>query len=248
VRRGYAIAVITLAVCAPLLIIDLTQPGRFWHMLFQSDAGGVMFKWWSPMSYGTWIISLLALFVFLSLIGAFARGGMLPRGLAVLTEGALGNIIAAITGILGLFMASYTGLLAANSNRPLWGDTTLLGLLFLMSGVSAGAAAMILVGWGRDRQAISWLSQMDSYSMIIELVVLAIMVASLGAIGWAVLGNGWGIALLVGTVLLGILVPLYAHLRPRLIGAATLPLAAVLVLVGSFVLRAVIVLAAEAVA
>ncbi|MCC6312687.1 MAG: polysulfide reductase NrfD, partial [Thermomicrobiales bacterium] len=42
VRRGYAIAVITLAVCAPLLIIDLTQPGRFWHMLFQSDAGGVM--------------------------------------------------------------------------------------------------------------------------------------------------------------------------------------------------------------
>ncbi len=246
-RIGYLVAIVALAICAPLLIIDLTLPGRFWHMLWQSNSGGLMVKWWSPMSLGVWIITLFGLFLFLSTLGALAKAGWLPRALAVLGEGPLGNVISALTGIGGLFLAGYTGSILTGSNRPLWGDTTLLGVLFLLSGISAGGAAMLLVGrrWG-SRMAIGWIGQMDAWSSLLELVVLAVMLVGLGAVATQVLGNAWGVALLVGTVLLGILLPIWMHWRPRLLGAATIPIAAILVLAGSLVLRSVIVLASEA--
>ncbi len=250
VRIGYLVAIVGLAICAPLLIVDLTLPLRFWHMLWQSNAGGLMFKWWSPMSLGVWIISLFAVFLGLATLGAFAKAGWLrlPRALAVLGEGTFGKILSALAGIGGLFLAGYTGSILAGSNRPLWGDTTLLGLLFLLSGISAGGAAMLLVGrrWG-SRAAIGWIGQMDVWSSLLELVVLVVMLVGLGAVATRVLGNGWGVALLVGTVLLGILLPILMHWRPRMLGAATVPVAAILVLLGSFVLRSVIVLASEAV-
>lgn len=247
-RIGYLVAIVALAICAPLLIVDLTVPQRFWHMLWQSEAGGPMLKWWSPMSLGVWIITLFGLFLFLSTLGALAKAGWLPRGLAVLGEGTLGNVVSALTGIGGLFLAGYTGSILTGTNRPLWADTTLLGLLFLLSGISAGGAAMLLIGrrWG-SREALGWIGQMDVWSSLLELVVLAVMLIGLGAVATRVLGNAWGVALLVGTVLLGILLPMVMHWRPRLLGAATIPIAAILVLAGSFVLRSVIVLASEAV-
>lgn len=248
VRLGYLVAFVALLPCAPLLIVDLTRPERFWHMLWKSDTGGPMFKWWSPISLGVWIITLFAIVLVLVLVGVWAGRARLPEGLSVLGEGPLGAVLAAATGILGLFLAGYTGSLLTATNRPLWADTPLLGLLFLLSGVSAGAAILLLLGWRRAHPAsLSWLGRMDVYAMVAELVVLAVMLVGIGAVATAVLGNGWGIALLIGTVLAGILVPLVAHWRPRLFGPATVPTAALLVLIGSFVLRSVIILASEAV-
>ena len=59
---------------APLLIVDLTRPERFWHMLIQSETGLPMFKSWSPMSVGAWALMLFGLFAFLSFLAALARG------------------------------------------------------------------------------------------------------------------------------------------------------------------------------
>jgi len=248
VRLGYLVAFVALLPCAPLLIVDLNRPERFWHMIWQSDSGGPMFKWWSPMSLGVWIITLFAGILLLALIGSWAGRVGLPNRLSSLADGTLGKVVSAATGLLGLFLAGYTGTLLTATNRPLWADTPLLGLLFLLSGISAAAAALLLLGWRRTHPAsLSWLGQIDSYAMGLELAVLVVMVVTLGAVATAVLGNGWGVALLVGTVLLGTLVPLAAHFRPRLLGAATIPVAAVLGLAGSFVLRSVIVLASEAV-
>jgi len=248
VRLGYLVALVALIPCAPLLIVDLTRPERFWHMLWQSETGGPILKWWSPISLGVWIITLFAGVLLLALLGAWAGRLGVPGGLATLADGAVGKVIAAATGILGLFLAGYTGSLLTATNRPLWADTPLLGLLFLLSGISAGAALMLLLGWRRTHPAsLSWLGRMDSYTTLVELVVLVVMLVTLGAVATAVLGNAWGLALLIGTLLLGLLVPLVAHVRPRLLGAATIPLAALFTLAGSFVLRSVIVLASEAV-
>src|SRR5207253_8092479 len=42
-----------------------------------------------------------------------------------------------------------TGVLLAVTNRPIWADTTLLGLTFLISAASTSAALLILLGcWG----------------------------------------------------------------------------------------------------
>ncbi len=247
VRLGYLVSLVALIPSPLLLIVDLNRPERFWHMLWQSDTGGFLLKWWSPISLGVWILTFFGGVLVLALLGTWAGRFGLPGGLSVLADGVIGKVIAAVTGLLGLSLAGYTGSLLTATNRPLWADTPLLGLLFLLSGISAAAAAMLLFGRRTHPASRSWLGRMDSYAMLLELVVLVVMVVTLGAVATAVLGNGWGVALLVGTVLLGILVPLLAHVRPRLLGAATVPVAALLVLAGSFVLRSAIVLASEAI-
>jgi formate-dependent nitrite reductase membrane component NrfD len=82
--------------------------------------------------------------------------------------------------------------------------------------------------------------------MLIELVALAGVVLSLGEVARVWL-SAWGLALVVGVVLVGILLPLLLHWRPRLLGGASLPTAAVLALVGGLILRAVVVLSSETV-
>jgi formate-dependent nitrite reductase membrane component NrfD len=151
-----------------------------------------------------------------------------------------------LAGLLGLFVAGYTGVLLSATNRPLWADNWLIGLLFLLSGISAGAAVMLLVGRRLYAASVEWVARMDFYSSLLEILVLAVLAATLGPVLRAVWGNAWGVLLLVGTVLLGLVIPIVLHWRPRLLGRLTIPSAAVLVLVGGFVLRAVFVLSSEA--
>src|SRR5205814_2147219 len=112
----------------------------------QSERGLPMFKWWSPMSVGSWGLLLFGLFAFLSFLGALAEAGRLPRGLAFLRGGLLGRLIALLGAAFGFFLASYTGVLLSVTNRPIWADTPLLGLLFLVSGASTSVALMLLLG------------------------------------------------------------------------------------------------------
>lgn len=247
-RLGHLVALPLILISGLLLVVDLTRPERFLNMLKQSERFVPMFKWYSPISFGAWILGIYGLVAFLAVVGVLAEQGRLPRGLAIFREGALGQVISALAGLLGLFLTGYTGVLLAATNRPLWGDTTLLGLLFLLSGVSAAAAVLSLLVWRRGSAAtVHWLGQMDAWTSLLELATLIVLVLSLGAVAREVWGNGWGVLLAVGTVLLGILVPLALHYRPRLLGRMTVPSAAVLVILGSFVLRTVVVLSSEAI-
>jgi formate-dependent nitrite reductase membrane component NrfD len=248
IRIGYWIALIAIIISAPLLIFDLTQPGRFWHMIWKSDTGGLMFKPYSAISIGIWIITVFVIFIILASAAALADVGKLPRSISALGQGVAGKIIALGCVIMGAAVAGYTGLVLSGSNRPLWGDTVWITLLFLLSGISAGGAAMILFGWRQTHPgSVRWIEQMEGFSSIVELVVLAIIAASIWAIVSVVWSGVWGAVLLVGVVLLGILIPLILYARPRLFGASTIPVAAILVLLGSFLLRTVVILSSEAV-
>jgi protein NrfD len=247
IRVGYGIALVAIVLGAPLLIIDLTQPTRFWHMLWQSDSGGPMFKAYSALSIGVWIVSLFVVFVALATAAALADTGRLPRGLAVLGEGVLGKIIALGCVILGSALAGYTGLVLTGTNRPLWSDTIWITLLFLLSGISAGGAAMLLVGWKASHPgSVRWLEQMEGVSSVVELFVLAIIATSIWSIVSVVWSGTWAAVLGIGVVLLGVVVPLFLYIRPRTLGPATIPVAATLVLLGSFLLRTVVILSSEA--
>ncbi len=150
--------------------------------------------------------------------------------------------------LTGTALAGYTGLVLTSTNRPLWGDTAWMSLLFLLSGISAGSAAMILFGRRRGHPGtLRWLEEMERYSTIGEIIVLAIMAITLGSIAQVVWGGVWAVIMMVGVVLLGLLVPLFLYLRPRTLGAATIPIAAVLVLLGVFLLRTVVILSSEAI-
>jgi protein NrfD len=247
-RIGYLIALVAIVIGAPLLILDLTQPGRFWHMIWQSDTGGLMFKYYSAISLGIWIVLLFVIFVVLAAAASLADAGRLPRGLSQLGEGVVGQIVALGCAVMGAALAAYTGLVLTGTNRPLWGDTIWITLLFLLSGISAGGAAMVLFGWRQGHPGtVRWLEQMEGYSSLLELIVLAVIAATIWSVVSVVWNGAWGAILLFGVVFLGILTPLTFYLRPRALGAATVPVAALLVLVGSFLLRTVVILSSEAV-
>jgi formate-dependent nitrite reductase membrane component NrfD len=240
---AYGIAFAAVALSGVFLTADLGRPERFWHMMLQSKTGWPMLKMWSPMSLGAWGLLFFGGVTFLSLLAALAEAGRLPwRGLVRLRPpGALGVLVAVVGGLLGFFVAGYTGILLSVTNRPIWADTWLLGLAFLVSAASISAALLILVGQvhGRSGRAVRALGRFDRRVLPLELVVLVALVASLGPVARVWL-SVWGAALLA-VVLIGIIAPIALLRRGH--GAAA-P-AAVLVLVGGFLLRVVIVLSSE---
>src|SRR5205085_123370 len=129
----------------------------------------------------------------------------------------LSTVVAAVGALCGFFVAGYTGVLLEVTNRPIWADTSLLGLLFLGSGASTAAALLLLLGHRRGWAAggsLQRLVRMDNWLMLLELLVLVGVVLSLGPLARVWL-SVWGLALVVGVVLVGILAPLVLHWVPR---------------------------------
>jgi protein NrfD len=244
-RLGYYVALPALIVSAILLTVDLRRPERFWHMLVGSDTFRPMFKAWSPMSVGSWALLVFGIFALGSFLAALAE----PRPWRwswpsfFRPPGLIGTLFVIIGALLGLFVAGYTGVLLAVTSRPLWADTTLLGLAFVVSAASTSAALLILLGEPRRLalSGIASLKRLDAWVLALELLVLVGLVVSLGAVARAWL-DAWGLVFVLGVLVLGILIPLALHWRPRTIGGLSTPASAVLVLIGGFILRVVVVL------
>ncbi|HYS59707.1 MAG TPA: NrfD/PsrC family molybdoenzyme membrane anchor subunit, partial [Gemmatimonadales bacterium] len=182
------------------------------------------------------------LFSVLSALGARAEAGRLQmpalRAVGGVVKGGVAKLVGGVGGLLGLFIAGYTGILLSVTNRPIWADSPWLGALFVASAVSTGAATLILLspGRGATERSLGWLSSFDTKALVVELLVLAAFIWSLGPINrvWV---SFWGLLLLVGVVGFGILAPLQMHAKPAQ--------AAKLVLLGGFLLRLATMLASE---
>jgi formate-dependent nitrite reductase membrane component NrfD len=252
VRLGYYVAFVGAVISGFLLTIDLPRPLRFWHMLIQNHTGEPMFKPWVPMSVGVWGLLFFGLFSFLAALAALSEEREKPRLLQsspvrFLRRRGPSNIIAVLGSLFGLFIAGYTGVLLAVTNRPIWADSTLLGLLFLVSGASTGAAALILLAvWRRTGHpaSIGWLAWFDRNALILELLVLIAFLASLGSVARVFL-SWWGVLLLVGVVGAGILIPLLLERGQRVHMPRHLMRSASLVLLGGLLLRMVVLLSSN---
>ena len=251
VRMGYYVAFVGVVTSGFLLTIDLTRPLRFWHMLIQNHTGKPMFKPWVPMSVGAWGLLLFGLFSFLAALAALSEERQKPRLLQskpvrFLRRRGPSTVVAVLGSIFGLFIAGYTGVLLAVTNRPIWADSSLLGLLFLVSGASTGAAALILLAiWRRAGHpaSIGWLTWFDRNVLVLELLVLIAFLVSLGSVARVFL-SWWG-ALLVGVVGAGILMPLLLERGHRVHATRHLVRSASLVLLGGFLLRVVVLLSSN---
>ena len=249
-RLAFIVSFPLLLVCPILLTLDLGQPLRFWHMLVDSASGTPVFKAYSPMSLGAWGLTLFGLFSFVMFLAAVGEGGYLRwrvlAGAGGVMRSALGMVFMVIGAILGFFIAAYTGVLLAVSNQPVWSDTWTLGGLFVASGLSGAAATILLLSRSRREAAVSdgKLIEADQYFIILELVLIALFLITLGGVVSKVLGGGWIILWLV--VLIGTLVPLVSHSRPALVRQLSPVAVSVLVLVGVLALRAVIIFSAQA--
>ena len=231
-RAGYLLSLPLVAVCGLLRIADLGVPTRFLNMMRT-------LKVWDPMSIGAWIVGVFGLFTFVSSALSLSSSP---------SHAALRRKIGLVGIFFGFFLASYTGVLLSNSAMPFWRDARLMGALFLASGASTGIAAITLVlfltggsageGWGKLKHA-------DRYSMLVELLLLAALIAALGAAARPLVSGHFATLFWGGLIGLGLLLPLALDLlgtRARALGA----LAAALVLIGGFVLRYVVLMSVQA--
>ena len=243
VRLGYLVAFPVVCLCGLLLTADLGRPLRFWHMLVQSETFRPMLKTYSPMSSGAWALLGFGGCAFLSFVAVLVESGWFdwPALRRLSAPSPVGRVVTVIGTFLALYVAGYTGVLLAVSNRPIWADTTLLGVTFLISAVSTSAALLILLGgWGGvTGDSIHALERFDRAVLVLELLVIGALIVSLGRVAMVWL-NGWGV-LLVAMVLGGIASPLAIGVRSSARGA----LAPVLVLAGGLVLRAVIIFSSD---
>src|SRR5207302_1654589 len=195
-RLAFIISFPLLLICPILLTLDLGQPLRFWHMLVDSASGTPVFKAYSPMSLGAWGLTLFGLFSFVMFLGAVGEGGYLRwrllAGAGRVMSSVLGIVFMVIGAIFGLFVAAYTGVLLAVSNQPVWSDTWTLGGLFLASGLSGAAASILLLSRRRRDAAVTdvKLMEADRYFIILELVLIALFLITLGGLISKVLGAG----------------------------------------------------------
>jgi formate-dependent nitrite reductase membrane component NrfD len=251
-RVAFLAAFPLFVLCPIFLTLDLGQPLRFWHMLVNTTPGhaGLDFKYWSPMSVGSWAILFFGIFAFVSFLDALAPGptarGERTSAIRRALAGGFGRTFDVVGALLGLFVSSYTGVLLSVSNQPVWSDTWTLGGLFLASGLSASAALLAaLVHTRRDAAPTeAQLRQADGYFALLELVLIVLFLVTLAAAGTisAVLATPWPVLwLLVAVSLISPLAEL-AHVRVRLRGAGIVALAA---LVGTLALRAIVLLGGQ---
>lgn len=256
VRLGYYVAFPLVLLCGLLLVLDLRQPLRFLNMLVDFKQFGLAFKYWSPISFGAWILFLFGFFSFLSFVGAVGhdrrvRYPLVDRYGDWMDANPVGLALSLVGALFAIAFTGYTGLLLATTSQPVWSDTPMLGALFLVSGVSTALAAMVvLIRWRRleAHDAERRLETADNFMMTGELLLLLILLATLGSLAGPLLHLGYAVLLVVGVMIAGLLIPLALHLRPTLLGARagqSSIIAAILVLLGGLLLRYVIIMAPQ---
>jgi protein NrfD len=236
---GHLLTLPLLILSTAFLVVDLQQPQRFWHMLFQSDRFPLpMLKPESPMSVGSLILTVFGAVAFVSFLDAILAG---RDGRLHAPNNRLGKVVSAIGAVGGLALAGYTGVVVNVTNIPVWGTSPWLGALFLFSGLSTGIAFLLLVARRFPSTTVEKLEEADNYLMILELITLAVFLLGLGVIGSQfILGNPPVLALFVLVVVVGLAVPFALRVwqgRSRSSSRALIGLTSACVLVGGFVLR-----------
>ncbi len=215
-RIGFLAAFPLFVLCPILLTVDLGKPLRFWHMLVDTTPGhsGLAFKYWSPMSVGSWALLIYGVFVLISFLEVLALDGRLRSGpglaIARTLSGVPGWLFNVVGTVFGLFVAAYTGVLLSVSNQPIWSDTWALGGLFLASALSGSAALLSwLLRHRSEAEVTEWrLSQAERYFALLELILIAVFFINLVQAGTVMraLAGPW--ALLWALVVVSLLPPL----------------------------------------
>jgi len=236
-----------------LLIADLGRPERFWHLFFYTKDGIPYINLQSPLSVGSWALLVFGVFSLLSFLDNLIADGYLKSAPFSNLYNRIPRKLYALAGsAAGFFVAGYTGVLLNVTARPLWEATDpLLGALFVASGGSSGVAAILLVMAWRKTALGETFEQLEAYDrivMLLELVLIAAAVVVAGRLAAPLVSGVWGLLFWVGTVALGICVPLALNWRlhrTRTTHSGLVVLTALLVLFGGALLRIVLIQAGQ---
>jgi protein NrfD len=239
------------------LFLDLEHRLHVWRFY-------AAFRWTSPMSWGAWIlvlvypVSILAALAGLDdaqadrvvrLAGRLGLGGLARAarafGVAHAARLRRANVVA------GAALGVYTGILLSTLGaRALW-SSALLGPLFLVSGVSTGAALLLLARLPDEERHL--LARWDRVAIVVEALVLVLFLVGLatsGAEGKAaaglLLGGPFTGPFFALVVVGGLAVPLLLGVLEVRLALRTTLAGPALVLAGGLALRWIFVAAGQA--
>ena len=256
-EKEYSTAVKWAAFAAPpaliigllALFVDLKNKVLVWRLYTT-----ISFE--SPMSWGAWTLLLITPLAIIWCMSfqkelaprAWWRIGLLDKIADLGTR--YRKLLAVLLMVLAVILGIYTGiLLSAFNARPLW-NTSILGFLFLTSGLSTGAA--LIIWMSENKGEINRFRKIDMGLIVIELMLITHLLMGLLAgptvhVQAAKLFLGgeftWSFWLLV--VALGLVVPLgieYFELKGKKIPHYLVP---AMILVGGLIFRIIMVHAGQ---
>jgi protein NrfD len=231
------------------LFLDLEHKLFTWRLY-------TTFQITSPMSWGAWILMLVypaqAASILLRLPDSWrSRSAFLARLSDRLQRSeSIARAIGVVNMLLGAVLGMYTGILLSTLGaRPLW-NSSMLWLLFLVSGLSSAAALVhMLASDVREREL---LAKADNGFLTLEFFVIALfligLVTSTGIHQSAALllvSGPYSPVFWVFVVGLGIVLPLFIQLMAVNHKIRHTAMAPILVLAGGLILRFVIVFAGQ---
>jgi protein NrfD len=249
VRITPFLAPVLLVIGLLALFIDLRHKLFFWQLY-------INIRLQSPMSWGAWTLMVITPVSFiwcaLHIKELFPKWDWKYQWLYDIETflNKYKKTLAWIMLIYAIILGIYTGiLLSAFNARPLW-NTSILGPLFLASGLSAGAAATLLLS--KDKKERKQFARIDLVLIGIELFLIIHMFMGFLAstqvqidAARMFLGGPYTMSFWIFVVILGMLLP--ASLEIMELGKYHIPvkIPAFLVIFGSLMLRFVIVYAGQ---
>jgi formate-dependent nitrite reductase membrane component NrfD len=206
----------------------------------------------SAMSLGTWGITLFGLCLGFTAAHQAAHDGLFRWFPAIgrLMKAVPVKALEVLGSILGVFVASYTGVLLSSTAVPLWGRAKhILGPLFLTSGLSAALASLtLLLSPGRsNRKTLEKIEDSELVALTTELGLILALPPTLGPLSKPLFQGKLGRLFVAGAIGAGTVLPLGTRLAwklrrkptPRSVNVGT----SLLVLIGGIILRTVWVVA-----
>ena len=225
-RVAYPVALVLLLTDLMFLVLDLGDPLRFHHMLR-------VFKPSSPMSLGTWCLTVYSLPLTVA-----AALSLIPEGGKNLEWVRRTSVVLGILPALG--SAVYKGVLLSTNAQPGWRDARWLGGYLTNSAFLLGCAEMLALSvLMRQESAAATLRNALGLLLVLNVIPLGLLLANLRPVLARIYTREqlWRIGLLALGV--GTLVPLCLVLvggsPPLTLGAVTL------ILLGSLVVRFLII-------
>jgi formate-dependent nitrite reductase membrane component NrfD len=232
-KRGAVLSLITLVIGIPILLLHLGQPFRAWRLFLSFNPN-------SLLSWGVWFLNAFILFNFVYNVLLFTGKEANAKKFAY-----VGLPFAILT-------ATYTGMLLAQApSRVLW-HTALIPVLFLNGGLISGIALiMFFSAKAQNSELLSKLGKFVSWLLVLELVMVFgefILLLNGGtdhvAVAKSLLSGQLGFLFIGVEIILGAVIPAAILLRSK-VTVFTQALASMLILIGIFTMRYVIVVGGQ---
>lgn len=242
-KIGVILAALFLFMAPLALLVHVGQPFKSWHLFFYLNPT-------SPITWGSFLLTLYP-------INALIYGFFMFKGNQKMTR------LFGMIGIpLAVFVHGYTGfILALGKGRALW-NTALMPFLFLVSAMVSGIALMILISIIKDRffsrekrinrdlvfslgNLLAAMILIDLFLVLSDVLVLLVSHAEAQEVARLLLQGKFSLYFIGVENIMGKIIPVLLLLIPGLRTLRTVTIASILVVVGIFFMRYVVVLGGE---